>query len=94
MFFFFFVGYTLFVEKLYRETNRKLFLGKRRREKVTGGAEEEEEGERVKKGSSVEIAIAGPCVISLCLSLLLSLPIATEFLPKLRQCHHWLGSGI
>ena len=81
--FFFFFGYTLFVEKLFRETNRKLFLGKRGREKITGGAEEEEE-ERVKKGSSVEIAIAGPCVISMCPSLLLSLLIATEFLPKLR----------
>lgn len=59
MFFFFY--------KLSRETNRKLFLGERGREKITGGAEEEEE-ERVKKGSSVEIAIAGLFVISLWLS--------------------------
>lgn len=59
--------YVFFFYKLSRETNRKLFLGERGREKITGGAEEEEE-ERVKKGSSVEIAIAGLFVISLWLS--------------------------
>ena len=58
-----FVVILFFFYKLSRETNRKLFLGKRGREKITGGAEEEEE--RVKKGSSVETAIAGLCVISL-----------------------------
>lgn len=62
--------YVFFFYKLSRETNRKLFLGERGREKITGGAEEEEEKEeeRVKKGSSVEIAIAGLFVISLWLS--------------------------
>ena len=61
--FFLFLLYFSFFYKLSRETNIKLFLGKRGREKITGGAEEEEE--RVKKGSSVETAIAGLCVISL-----------------------------
>ena len=61
--FFLLLLYFSFFYKLSRETNRKLFLGKRGREKITGGAEEEEE--RVKKGSSVETAIAGLCVISL-----------------------------